>query len=533
MKKKYDIFISYRRSDAGDKAAHLNTLLEKDYKDRISFDLENISGLFKSVIINRIAGAKDFILVLGKRSFVYSDNPYDKITDKKSQAYKDAFSPETVRFYQELAECSDEECIRKISNLQQNGVQNQPIRLDYVRIEIGRALRRKKPINIIPVVPERTSQFNFSALELPPDIEAVKNYNAVFYSENPDYPFKDIVPKISSQLKSKKNNRLLQYSLAFVAILTLCFGFIFSTKYFNDKKAFESCHNYLDYYNYNAENHTFFADECKTVCTEFERLENRGVAFVNNTSSKAEKDSISVCWSEDITLCQLKTIVGELDSMMFVPRGKFTMGTNSPLDNEGPAHTVSLTEDFYIGKYEVSRNLWYAITADSTITGASARLPMTNITWEECIDFTERLGELTGLNFTLPTEAQWEYAAKGAGAHTEVAGEEPLDNIAWYKKTSMGRLHSTRECLSPNALELYNMQGNVEEWCYDSAYRPYTAENIENPVYISDNNKKVVRGGSYQTPIEDMTITFRDAAAKNMKSENRGFRLVITLNNHQ
>lgn len=530
MNKKYDIFISYRRSDTGDKAEHLKDLLEKDYNNQISFDKENFSGLFKHIIINRIARAKDFIVLLGKKSFVYSDCPDDTITDTKSQTYADAFSDETVDLYKKLATCSEDECIRIISNLQKD---NKNVKLDYVRIEIGRALNRKQPLNIIPIVPEKTANYDFTKLELPPDIVSIKDYNAVFYSENPDASFKDIIPKINSRIKSKKKSSWLLYSLTFIAIALLGVAVIFGIKYTKDKATFESCRTYIDYFGYMTDNHFFFNEECKAICAEYENLENGGVAYVNNTSSKEIKDSLLVYWSKDITLCKLKAIVGELDSMMFVPRGHFTMGTNTPLDNEGPAHTVTITEDFYIGKYEVSRNLWYAIMADSTITDNTARLPITNITWNECITFAEQLGELTGLNFSLPTEAQWEYAAKGAGVHELLAGEGSLNAIAWHKGNSMGRLRSTSECLAPNALELYNMQGNAEEWCFDSAYKPYTIESEEDPVYISDNNKKIVRGGSYQTPVQDMTITYRDAAANNSKSECRGFRLVLNRNSYQ
>lgn len=510
MKKKhYDIFISYRRNDVGDKAEHLHDLLDIYYRGRISFDRENLTGLFNVALIDRIDTVKDFVLVIGKKSFPYED--------------KD-FTPESVAFYNKLATCSQIEFADTINSLGTDA----PI--DYVRIEIGRALHRAKTLHIIPVVPERTNDFSFSDLKLPPDIAAIKNYEAVFYSDNPDALFKDVVPKIRKHLQSRVDKPVAKFvgavALSLVAV-ALIFGVLFGRSWMNDKEAFNACHTYADYYTYQHGGHRFFNVDCERIVKEFEQLERGGFAFVNNTSGVDKHDSIEVNWSDDITLPQLKALVGVLDSMMFIPSGTFVMGTDEPFDNEGPAHKVTLTKGFFMSKFELTRDVWYVVMNDSIVDSKDAHLPIVNISWEDSQRFVKKLGELTGLSFSLPTEAQWEYAATAGGRHKQFAGDGTLGELAWHRGNSMNRLHTTSESKSPNAFELYDMLGNVEEWCLDYAFEEYTTDAQIDPMGLKTGEKHIVRGGSYKSEPMDMTVTYRDAAATNMASDVRGMRIVI------
>ena len=180
MEHKYDIFISYRRKDSGDKAEHLKDLLESDFKNRISFDRENLTGLFDVALAERIDNCNDFLLVIGKSSLKYNDED---------------FSNDKVELYNYLGKCSLQEFKHKIEELGPNA----PI--DFVRIEIARALNRKG-LNIIPIAPENSSDFTFASLNLPPDIVNIIRYNAIFYSSSPNALFKDIIPKIKKRLIS-------------------------------------------------------------------------------------------------------------------------------------------------------------------------------------------------------------------------------------------------------------------------------------------------------------------------------------------
>lgn len=179
--KKHDIFISYRRRDTSDKAEHLKDLLDRRYKNRVSFDRENLTGLFDVALARRIDNCKDFLLVVGKNTFHYTEEDFD---------------PEQVALYNFLATCTLEEFDNKIKELGANA----PI--DFVRIEIARALQHDN-LNIIPISLEKTQDFSFTDLKLPPDIAGIKRYGVVFYSDNPDKLFKDIMPNLTSRLVSK------------------------------------------------------------------------------------------------------------------------------------------------------------------------------------------------------------------------------------------------------------------------------------------------------------------------------------------
>ena len=185
QEKKYDIFISYRRTDTGQRAEHLKDLLDNDYKDRISFDRENLAGLFDVELARRIDTCVDFLLLIDEKSLVY--------TEKDN-------SDENICLYNYLATASIGDFEAKINEL------GPDYPLDFVRIEIARALHRRDA-NIIPIVPETSDKFNFAKLYLPKDIVGLKRYDAIFFSKNKDSLFKDILNKLRHHLKTPKTTK--------------------------------------------------------------------------------------------------------------------------------------------------------------------------------------------------------------------------------------------------------------------------------------------------------------------------------------
>ena len=185
QEKKYDIFISYRRTDTGQRAEHLKDLLDNDYKDRISFDRENLTGLFDVELARRIDTCVDFLLLIDEKSLVY--------TEKDN-------SDESICLYNYLATASIGDFEAKINEL------GPEYPLDFVRIEIARALHRRDA-NIIPIVPETSDKFNFAKLYLPKDIVGLKRYDAIFFSKNKDSLFKDILNKLRNHLKTPKTSK--------------------------------------------------------------------------------------------------------------------------------------------------------------------------------------------------------------------------------------------------------------------------------------------------------------------------------------
>lgn len=188
--------------------------------------------------------------------------------------------------------------------------------------------------------------------------------------------------------------------------------------------------------------------------------------------------------------------------MILVEGGTFYMGAadDEPYsqDYERPVHKVTL-DSYYIGKYEVSQALWIEIMGSNpSLLLQNNECPVDFVSYTQCKEFVEKLNEQTGLTFSLPTEAQWEFAARG-GNKSEgymYSGSDDATEVGWVQAnvTDIGQ----RPCgqLAPNELGIYDMTGNVNEWCNDF-YGPYSSEDQINPTGPDTGNFIVVRGGSY------------------------------------
>ena len=154
------------------------------------------------------------------------------------------------------------------------------------------------------------------------------------------------------------------------------------------------------------------------------------------------------------------------------------------------------------------------------------KLPVTNITYAECEAFVKKLADLTNLDFQIPTEVEWEFAARGGikTSDTKYSGSNNADSVAWYADNSAGRPHACDATNSPmycNELDIYDMSGNVSEWC-SADFIPYNPE-----VPIPDRGAKVIRGGSYESEPYELTVFHRDPMNAADKSETVGLRIII------
>ena len=185
---------------------------------------------------------------------------------------------------------------------------------------------------------------------------------------------------------------------------------------------------------------------------------------------------------------------------VLIQSGSFTMGSEKG-DDEKPPHKVTLTKPFYMGVYEVTQAQWKAVMGDNPSYFKGDDLPVERVSWEDCQKFVVKLKEKLGEGFTcrLPTEAEWEYACR-AGSNTAYCfGDEEagLGQYAWYGENSDKRTHPVGQ-KKPNAWGLYDMHGNVWEWCqdwFDSAY--YGTSTDQDPKGPSSGSARVLRGGSW------------------------------------
>ena len=221
--------------------------------------------------------------------------------------------------------------------------------------------------------------------------------------------------------------------------------------------------------------------------------------------------------------------------MMAVEGGTFAMGAtrsqgNSTMAAEKPVHLVTLS-DYCLGQTEVTQALWNAVMGSnpSNFTG-DPNLPVEMVSWNDCQQFITKLNQMTGMTFRMPTEAEWEYAARG-GKKTRgnmYAGSNTLDDVAWYNANASGTTHPVGT-KAPNELGIYDMSGNVYEYCLDfSDGNPYpSADHQYNPTGVLEGDGRIIRGGSIDYGSDNCRIARRWGDDANSRWKDQGLRLAL------
>ncbi len=232
---------------------------------------------------------------------------------------------------------------------------------------------------------------------------------------------------------------------------------------------------------------------------------------------------------------RLVTVGSVTFTMIPVKGGTFQMGatkeqTGEARKDEKPVHTVTL-DDFQIGETEVSQALWREVMGSNPSTYKGNDLPVTNITWEECQEFIKKLNDRTGKQFRLPTEAEWEFAARGGTASRGFmfSGSDEVRSVAWHNRDSNRDHHNGPYAIKskdPNELGIYDMSGNVNEWCQDW-FGDYTAEPQTNPQGPATGKEHVYRGGSWWYYGMSCRVSRRNSGVKDVRGVI-GLRLAMS-----
>mgnify|MGYP004512757891 CR=1 FL=1 len=251
-----------------------------------------------------------------------------------------------------------------------------------------------------------------------------------------------------------------------------------------------------------------------------------GVLTTNNTASTTTGSSLS---GNTITIPVKK---GISIKMVRVEAGTFTMGATPEMKDpdyeEKPTHQVTLTNDYYIGKYEVTQALWQAVMGSNPSNFKGENLPVETVSWKDCQEFLSKLNNTTGKKFRLPTEAEWEYAARGGKKSRgyQYSGSNNISDVAWYKDNSDSKTHTVGS-KQANELGIYDMSGNVMEWCQDWKGF-YSSSSQTNPTGANSGSIRVNRGGSWNNTARYFRSSCRNGIWPGDRGSALGLRLVLS-----
>ena len=254
------------------------------------------------------------------------------------------------------------------------------------------------------------------------------------------------------------------------------------------------------------------------------------IPTVNEVAQQASSSSSSVSFGGNTISIPVKN--GISIDMVKVEAGTFMMGATSemkkPYTDEKPVHQVTLTNDYYMGKYEVTQALWQAVMGSNPSKFKSRNLPVEQVSWDDCQEFINKLNSITGRRFRLPTEAEWEYAARGGKKSKgyQYSGSSKMSEVAWYTANSGSKTHPVGK-KQANELGLYDMTGNVLEWCQDW-YGSYVSSSQTNPTGAFSGFFRVFRGGSWYGNAGNCRSSCRDSYNPDNRNFDLGLRLVLS-----
>lgn len=288
-------------------------------------------------------------------------------------------------------------------------------------------------------------------------------------------------------------------------------------------------------------NYTSPVDLRKTVTAAVKKMEgiNTGNSYQSSYNNNGNGNSYygNAASGQNYT----ENAFGINMKMVYVQGGSYNMGCTgeqgSDCDNDEQTVRYVTVSDFYIGQFEITQAQWQAVmgtsvyqqqskAVGSSIYGTGNDYPMYYVSWEEAKEFCRRLSQQTGKTYRLPTEAEWEYAARGGKKtqNTKYAGGYSLDYVGWYTNNSGGKTHAVGT-KNANELGIYDMSGNVWEWCEDW-YGDYRSYDTDNPTGASSGSYRVLRGGSWRSNAGNCRVSNRNGSSPGHRDDSDGFRVV-------
>ena len=253
-------------------------------------------------------------------------------------------------------------------------------------------------------------------------------------------------------------------------------------------------------------------------------------SMASSSTSGASSNMVGSSTSDSVITIPVKD--GISVEMVKVEAGSFNMGATPEMENpcywEKPVHRVTLTNNYYIGKYEVTQALWKIVMGSNPSNSKGDNLPVENVSWNNCQKFISKLNKLTGKSFRLPTEAEWEFAARGGNKSRgyQYSGSNTIGDVAWYDGNSGSKTHAVGT-KQPNELGIYDMTGNVLEWCQDW-YDSYSSSPQTNPTGAVSGSFRVLCGGSWGNSAGYCRSSCRGSNTPGSRNNFLGLRLVLS-----
>ena len=269
----------------------------------------------------------------------------------------------------------------------------------------------------------------------------------------------------------------------------------------------------------------FFAFVAVVVCI--------GVVWGISSMKSSKQQTNTKTKSQEISYSNgVLTAKGVTYDMVEVEAGTFTMGATSemkdPSDDEKPAHKVTLANNYYLGKTEVTQALWKAVMGSNPSYFKGDNKPVEQVSWDDCQEFISKLNAATGKHFRLPTEAEWEFAARGGNnsRHYQYSGSNTLNDVGWYTDNSSNTTHDVAS-KQANELGIYDMSGNVWEWCSDW-YGSYSSNTQYDPAGPTSGSYRVDRGGSWSYHAGGCRSSDRGGGTPDGRHSYLGLRLALS-----
>ena len=336
---------------------------------------------------------------------------------------------------------------------------------------------------------------------------------------------------VHTQASNKSKETTRELNIAFEAECLVILFRIENIEYIKAKKYRLTNINWLDAFPGNPED--YFGELFEKIKPYFhDRIQEGDEIEPQCRKTELKENELEEQQREDREEDPIFTLKGVEFKMLRVQGGTFQMGGTSEQgsdadDNEYPVHSVTLS-DYYIGQTQVTQELWEVVMGSNpSYFEGDNQCPVENVSWNDCQEFIKKLNRLTGKNFRLPTEAEWEYAARGGNKSKgyKYSGSNDADAVAWYDKNIGGKTYpvATKQA---NELGLYDMSGNVWECCQD-CYGDYTSHSQSNPKGANTGSSRVLRGGSWNIDAWCVRVSDRGYDAPDTRYDGSGLRFAL------